>query len=135
MITQVWQNFPFAAMLILAGLSSLPEEPFEAARLDGATAWQTLRHVTIPLLRPILLVVILFRTIFALRTFEIIWLLTGGGPADATMVYSVSIYRESFRYYDLGAASALSWVLLIFSAVTGVAFVLLSRRASQEAYA
>ncbi len=134
MITQVWQNFPFAAMLILAGLSSLPEEPFEAARLDGATGWQTLRYVTIPLLRPILLVVVLFRTVFALRTFEIIWLLTAGGPADTTMVYSVSIYRESFRYYNLGAASALSWILLIISAVAGAAFVLLSRRASQEAY-
>jgi len=135
MITQVWQNFPFAAMLILAGLSSLPEEPFEAARLDGATGWQTLRYVTVPLLRPILLVVVLFRTIFALRTFEIIWLLTGGGPANATMVYSVSIYRESFRYYDLGAASALSWILLIISVAAGAAFVLLSRRAGQETYA
>jgi multiple sugar transport system permease protein len=113
-IAEVWQWTPFVFLGVLAGLSALPNEPIEAAKIDGANGWQVFRYVTLPLLAPILSVVFIFRFIDVFKAFDIIYVLTEGGPGNATSILPWRIYQEAFRYYNTGYASALSWILLIF---------------------
>jgi multiple sugar transport system permease protein len=110
---EVWQHTSFVLLILLAGLQSLPNEPYEAAIIDGASSWQLLTHITLPLLRPVILVALVFRTMFTLRVFDTIWVLTGGGPADATRTLSVGIYLTGFRQFEVGLGAALSWILLL----------------------
>lgn len=112
-LVDVWQWTPFMFLLLLAGLQALPVEPFEAAVVDGASAWQTFRHVTLPLLRPVIAVALLLRSMDLLRVFDSIFVLTQGGPGFATETASLFIYRTAFRFYDFGYAAVLSFVLLI----------------------
>jgi multiple sugar transport system permease protein len=112
-LVDLWQWTPFVALILVAGLSALPPSPFEAARVDGATRWQTLRHITIPLLRPVLLVALLLRTMDALKMFDVVFALTGGGPAEATELLSMHVYRTGFYSSGMvGLASAMAVVLL-----------------------
>jgi multiple sugar transport system permease protein len=114
-VVGVWMGAPFVALFFLAGLQSLPRAPFEAARVDGAGAWQVFRHLTIPLLRPIIVVVALFEVIDALKSFGAIYLLTEGGPGDATLVLPLHMYRVGFGYTNLlakGSAIAIGLILL-----------------------
>lgn len=111
-VIDVWQWTPFVALIILAGLESLPIEPFEAASVDGASSWQVFKHITFPMLSPIMLIALIFRTMDTLKIFDIIYLLTFGGPGDATNVYSLQIYRIAFRTWEMGYAAANSFVLL-----------------------
>jgi multiple sugar transport system permease protein len=113
-IAEVWQWTPFIFLGVLAGLSALPNEPLEAAKVDGATSWQTFRYVTLPLLAPVLSVVFVFRFIDVFKAFDIIYVLTEGGPGNATSILPWRIYQEAFRYFNTGYASALSWILLVF---------------------
>lgn len=122
-LVDVWQWTPFLFLLLLAALQSLPQEPYEAARVDGASAWQTFRLVTWPLLKPAALVAVLLRTMDLLRVFDQIFILTQGGPGFATETASLFIYRTAFRFYDLGYASVLSFVLLAFTLVLSKFFV------------
>ncbi len=112
-LVDVWQWTPFMFLLLLAGLQSLPEEPFEAATVDGANSWQTFRHVTLPMLRPVIAVALLLRSMDLLRVFDSIFILTQGGPGFATETASLFIYRTAFRFYDFGYAAVLSFVVLI----------------------
>jgi multiple sugar transport system permease protein len=107
-----WQWTPFVALILLAGLLSLPRQPYEAAQMDGASAWQTFRLVTLPLLKPYLIVVVLIRAIDAFRIFDIIWMMTRGGPGTVTETVSVYAYRLNFRFWHLGYGAAV--VMLIF---------------------
>jgi len=116
-LVTIWQNSAFVMVLILAGLRSLSEEPFEAALIDGASPWQSFRYVTLPLLKPTIMVALLIRTIFEFRAFDVIWILTQGGPAGATEALSLLNFRMGFRYFATGPAAALSWIML---AITGV---------------
>jgi multiple sugar transport system permease protein len=109
----VWQNAPYVALLLLAGLRSLPREPFESALLDGASSWQRFRYVTLPLLRPYILIASLLRTIFEFRAFDYVYVMTSGGPADSTMVLSMFTYLVSFVQSDLSLGAAASWVMLL----------------------
>src|SRR6185295_15368833 len=118
-----WQNTPYVTILLLAGLRTLPTEPFEAARIDGASALQILRHLTIPLMRPYILVALLIRTIFEFRTFDNIYVMTGGGPADATMLLSVFTYVVTFTSFDLGMGAAASWIMLLVAMVICGVFI------------
>ncbi|CAN7210612.1 sugar ABC transporter permease [Phyllobacterium sp. LjRoot231] len=108
----VWQNAPFVALLILAGLQSLPKEIIEAATIDGATKIALFRHITLPLLSPYLLVATLLRIIFEFRAFDNVYVMTAGGPANATLVLSIYVYHTSFFSFDLTLASAASWIML-----------------------
>ena len=109
----VWQNAPFVALLILAGLQSVPKEIMEAARIDGATKTALFRHITLPLLSPYLLVAMLLRIIFEFRAFDNVYVMTAGGPANATLVLSIYVYHTSFFSFDLTLASAASWIMLL----------------------
>lgn len=104
--TDVWLWTPWFTLLLLAGLQSLPKEPFEAAAIDGATKWRVFRHLTLPMLRPVMVVCIVIRAIDAFRVFDVVWTLTGGGPARSTEVFSVYAYVEAFQGMDFAKGSA-----------------------------
>ncbi len=111
-LVDVWNTTSFVALLLLAGLQSLPEEPFEAARIDGASAWQRFQYLTLPLLRPTILVALLWRIIDTFRIFDVIYLLTAGGPARLTETVSIYVYRYGFQVFDLGFAAAASYTMI-----------------------
>jgi multiple sugar transport system permease protein len=127
-VVNVWQNAPYVAILLLAGLRSLPHEPVEAARIDGASRLQMFWHITLPLLRPYLLVALLLRMIFEFRSFDNVYVMTSGGPANATMVLSMYTYLASFVRFDLSLGAAASWMMLLISLLMCAAFILLVRR-------
>jgi multiple sugar transport system permease protein len=112
-LVDVWNTTSFVALLLLAGLQALPEEPFEAARIDGASAWQSFTNITLPLLRQTILVVLLWRMIDTFRIFDVIYLLTAGGPARATETVSIYVYRYGFQSFNLGYASAASYIMIL----------------------
>jgi multiple sugar transport system permease protein len=127
-VVSVWQNTPYVALILLAGLRSLPSEPLEAAAIDGANTRQGFWHITLPLLRPYLLVALLLRVIFEFRAFDNIYALTGGGPADATMVLSMFTYLTSFVRFDFSLGAAASWIMLLMSMVICLLFIVTIRR-------
>jgi multiple sugar transport system permease protein len=118
LLTDVWLWTPWFALILLAGLQSLPPEPFEAAQIDAAGPWRTFRHITLPMLRPVMVVCIVIRSIDAFRTFDIVWTISGGGPARATEVFSIYAYVESFQFLNLGRGSAAA----VIGAIIIVAF-------------
>lgn len=132
-----WQWTPFVTLVMLAGLLSLPREPFEAAVMDGARPWQVFRDVTLPLLRPIIALVLLLRAIDAFKEFDKIFILTGGGPGTATELLSIYVYRLSFKNWDLGYGAAAAFmvylVVLILCAVCYKAVFWSERRTRRAA--
>ena len=130
-MVDIWQWTPFMFLILLAGLQAIPEEPYEAALIDGSTPWQTFRHVTLPLLKPAILIALLLRTMDLLRVFDQIFILTEGGPGSATETISLYIYRTAFRFGDFGYAAAMSFVLLILTNIISLAYIRLLQR--QEA--
>jgi multiple sugar transport system permease protein len=113
MLIDVWQWTSFMFLIIYAGIAALPQEPYEAAAVDGASAWQTFWTVTLPLLRPVLLIALIFRIMDSFKAFDHINLLTGGGPGDRTTTISVHIYKTAFENDKLGLACALSILFLV----------------------
>jgi multiple sugar transport system permease protein len=132
MVVNLWQNAPYVAVLLLAGLRSLPSEPVEAASIDGASRLQVFWHITLPLLRPYILVALLLRTIFEFRAFDNIYVMTSGGPANATMTLSMFTYLASFVRFDLSLGAAASWMMLVMCLLLCVFFIVVIRR--REAY-
>lgn len=123
----VWQQVPYMVLVILAGLTTLPAEPFEAAAIDGSSRLQTFFLITLPIMMPTFMVVILLRSITALKTYDLIYVLTRGGPGITTEVISYHIYQQAFRYTEIGKASAMSYLLLLFIVPLAFLFVRLSR--------
>jgi multiple sugar transport system permease protein len=119
----VWQWTPFVFLVLLAGLQAIPQEPYEAALIDGSNWWQTFWHVTLPLLKPSILIVLLLRTMDLLRVFDQIFILTEGGPGFATETISLYIYRTAFRFFDFGYAAAMSFVLLALTNVISAIYI------------
>lgn len=112
-LPDIWLTTCFVSMVLYAGLQNIPGELKEAASIDGAGAWQVFARITVPLLRPVIAVVLILRGIDAARTFDIIWVMTGGGPQFSTNVLSLQIYREMVRYGNLGSASATATMFLL----------------------
>ena len=122
-LVDVWQWTPFVFLVLLAGLQAIPQEPYEAALIDGSSRWQTFWHVTLPLLKPSILIVLLLRTMDLLRVFDQIFILTEGGPGLATETISLYIYRTAFRFFDFGYAAAMSFVLLALTNVISAIYI------------
>jgi ABC-type sugar transport system permease subunit len=114
-LADVWKTTPFVALLLLAGLQNIDSTLYEAARVDGASAWQQLRHVTLPLLRPALLVALIFRTLDAFRVFDLIYVLTGGGPGTATEPLALYAFEALLQDLRFGFGSSLSMILFAVS--------------------
>jgi len=114
-LVDIWQWTPFMFLILLAGFEGLPRAPYEAALCDGLSRYQVLRFITFPLLKPMILIAILFRTIDSLRTFDIIFVMTGGGPGDLTTTLNISAYLRAFRMLKFGEGAAV--VIVIFAIV------------------
>jgi multiple sugar transport system permease protein len=129
-VPYIWRTLPFAILLIHAALEGIAPELYEAAEIDGATAWQRFRHVTLPLLRPIIVVILVLRTSFAFTVFEEVLAITQGGPGDATWVAAWYSYRRSFAPpFDIGIGSASAYVLALVIGLLALGYVkLLYRR-------
>ncbi|XIA63443.1 carbohydrate ABC transporter permease [Bradyrhizobium sp. TZ2] len=122
-VIHTWQWTPFAFMVLLASLASLPEDIYEAARLDRATAWQRFLRITLPLLRPAIVMVVIMRTMVALTAFAAIFTVTGGGPGTATEILNLYAYRKSFTELSIGYGSALAVALLVVTIlISGILF-------------
>lgn len=132
-IVDIWHWTSFVFLLLLAGIESLPIEPMEAARVDGASDGQLLRHIVLPLLRPTILVTLLFRTIFAFKVFDEVFLLTSGGPGNATEVISLYINRVFFAQSRMGYGAFLSIVTILLIAVFVIGYSRLSRKRRSSA--
>lgn len=111
-MVDIWHQVSFMIVLLLAGLSALPREPYEAARVDGASSLQSFIHITLPLMRPVIVVTLLIRMIFAVKTYDLIYIMTRGGPGVSTDFVSYFIYRTAFVSLNIGEASAMSLILL-----------------------
>ena len=120
-VMAAWRNLGFAMVLFLAGLQTIPVQLYEAASIDGAGRWAAFRSVTLPLLRPTLLFAVVITTIGYLQVFEEPFVMTDGGPLDATLSISMFMYEEGFEFFHQGYAAAIAWVLFLLVAI--VAFV------------
>jgi len=128
-VTDIWQWTPFMFILFLAGLQSLPKDPVEAAQVDGATTWQVIRQVKLPLLAPVIWVAVILRIIDAFRSLEVMFIMTFGGPGRETEVLSLNIYKTAFMSQRLGLASVNAIFLLIFILLLSMAFLMIARPA------
>jgi multiple sugar transport system permease protein len=127
-IVWVWRFIGFNAVLLEAGLASLPVEPFDSAKIDGASSFQTLKHITIPLLKPVFVVVLILRSMVVFRMFQLVYAMTEGGPGDTTEVLGLYIYKAAFIYTDMGFAAASSWILLAIIALLSIIYINALRR-------
>jgi multiple sugar transport system permease protein len=119
----VWKTAPFVVILLLAGLKVIPTELYQAARIDGAGAWPIFRRITLPLLMPVVLVVLIFRTLDAFRVFDAVYVLTGGGPANTTETLSIYAYKVLFQTLQFGYGSTLSMVVFLCVGVISVLYI------------
>lgn len=111
----VWKEGPLAAIFFLAGLQLIPNELYEAAKIDGGGGWKLFRHITLPLLKPIILIVVVYETITAILVFDIIYVMTGGGPGDSTSMISWFAYAEIFKNLNLGHGVALAVIIALIT--------------------
>lgn len=125
-MVEVWHWTPLVMLLVLGGLASLPVDPYEAAKIDGATPWQAFRHVTLPLLAPFIVVALIIRTIDALKAFDTIYVITQGGPGQASETINIFLYLQAFAFYNMGYASAV--VVVFFTIIMALAALLLWTR-------
>lgn len=126
-LVDIWEWTPMIVLIALAGLAGLPTDPFEAARIDGATPWQTTIHITLPLLIPTIAVATLLRSIDALKTFDIIYTMTAGGPGFSSETLNVYTYQQAFQYFGFGYASSLLIVFFAIVLSVSLAFIYLRR--------
>jgi multiple sugar transport system permease protein len=122
-LMDVWEWTPLITIIVLAGLASVPEEVLEAAKVDGANYWQRLRHMTIPFISGVIIVALLIRSMDAIRFFDIIFITTGGGPADSTKIIPIRLYETAFRFFELGYAAAIGLGMLAFSILVANLFL------------
>jgi len=126
MLADIWKTSSFAGLILLAGLQGIPGELYEAAAIDGATTWQKFRHVTLPLLRPALLLALLFRTIDALKVFDLVFVMTQGGPADTTNILQFYGYKKIFAEGMIGYGSAIAVAVFAISLLLSILYLRVS---------
>ncbi len=128
LFVDIWINTSFVILNVLAGLQSVPTDIIEASKIDGANASQRTFGIVIPVIKPVLLVALIFRTTFALRNFPLVYVLTGGGPANYTQMYALELYKEAFGKYHIGYASAMSWLLILVTFLLSIAYTRITMR-------
>ncbi|WP_353816191.1 carbohydrate ABC transporter permease [Agromyces sp. SYSU T00266] len=118
-VARTWASFPWMMVMLLAALQSFPGDVYEAARMDGANSWQRFRYVTVPGLMPVATIVVLLEFIWNFQQFDLLYVLTQGGPAGATTTFSLAVYETAFKGFDLGMAGALGvlWMLILLPVV------------------
>jgi multiple sugar transport system permease protein len=130
-IVNAWRGFPFFGLLILAGLVGIPRSLYEAAEVDGASGWRRFRYITLPMLRVVLLILVLYSMIFTFNEFAVIHVLTRGGPADATQVFSTLAFQRGILSGNIGEAAAITLFLLPIFLVVSIGMLRLSGREKQ----
>ena len=123
---ETWQWTPLVMLIVLGGLASVPREPFESAEIDGANAWQQFRYLTLPMIAPFIMVATIIRSIDAVKSFDIIYAMTQGGPGTASETINIYLYNTAFAYYDIGYSSAM--VIVFFALIILLSMVLLMVR-------
>lgn len=132
MMTDVWQWTPFLMLIVLAGLQSIPIDLYEAAEVDGASAWQSFWRITVPLLLPVVVIGLLIRAMDSFKLFDIIYLVTGGGPGDITETISFYTYLQGFKFFSLGYTAAMAFIQLIVIIFIAQAFLRFQKRQQGE---
>jgi multiple sugar transport system permease protein len=122
-LVETWQWTPLVMLIVLGGLASLPSEPYESAEIDGANTWQKFRFITLPLITPFMMVAVIIRSIDALKSFDIIFAMTQGGPGTASETINIYLYNVAFSYYDIGYGSAIA--VIFFVVIIAMSLVLL----------
>jgi multiple sugar transport system permease protein len=131
-IVNIWIGIPFNTTILYGGLQDIPDELYEAGELDGATGWKSFRHITWPLLRPVVTVVLVLGVVYTLKVLDIILGLTRGGPANATQTIATQSYHLSFVEFQFGQGAALGNILIVVSLLFAVIYLRVSRRAVTE---
>ena len=131
-IADAWQWTPFAALVLMSGLESLPKEPIEAAAIDGAGWWRTFFSIKLPLLNPIIGIVVLIRFMDAFKEFDKIFIITSGGPGTSSEVISLYVYRQAFQYFNTSYSSAAGIIMLFAVSILSTFYVRLSKKINQE---
>ena len=127
-IATVWSGAPLAMLLMVAGLLAISDSLYEAARIDGATAWQRTRHITIPMLRPVILTAAMLSFIYTFKTFDTIYIMTRGGPASATKVLPIYAYEQAFQYFRFGEGAVATTLLLVVPLAIAVVYYFLIQK-------
>jgi len=135
LIVDIWKSIPFIALLLLAGLQKIPAMLYRAARLDGANVWQQFRFVTLPSLRTTLAIAIILQTLWSFKLFDLIYVLTRGGPADGTLLLNYLAYRETFNFLHIGNGAAVANVVFFASLVLAILYIRLLRPGGRKAAA
>ena len=128
-VVNTWKMYPFVAVMVLAGLQGIPASLYEAARVDGATFWDEVRHITLPQLRPVLGSVLLLLMIWGFNAITLIYTMTRGGPANRSLIVPIQIFRQAFEFFDFNLAAATSVLLFLFLTVLIAGYLRLFGRA------
>ena len=112
-LADVWGWMPFLTLVLIGGLAAVPQDSIEAAQVDGASSWRVFRDVTLPQLLPVIMIVAILKSVFSLKTFDQVYMLTNGGPGTATQTLAHYAYFNGFKYYDMGYAAAVAWLMVI----------------------
>jgi multiple sugar transport system permease protein len=128
-LVETWQWTPLVMLIVLGGLASMPREPFEGAEIDGANAWQKFRYITLPMIMPFMMIAVIIRSIDALKSFDIIYAMTQGGPGTASETINLYLYNVAFSYYDIGYGSAIAVVFFVIIVLMSLVLLHLRQRA------
>ena len=130
-VADVWKLTPLVAILLLAGLQSIDREVVEVARVDGAGPWQVFRHILLPLLTPVILILLVLRTMEAFKVFDLIWIMTHGGPANSTQTIAIYAYQTAYQGFDFGRGAALGYLIALVIMVLAAIYLRLLGRTGQ----
>ncbi len=126
-VTNIWIGFPFNFILLYAGMRSIPEDVYEAAKIDGASFWERVAYITLPLLKPVSVAVLMLGTIYTVKVFDVVWIMTGGGPANGTHLLSTYAYQVGFSVLNFGQAAAIATLLVVLVLLLNLVQLLLQR--------
>jgi multiple sugar transport system permease protein len=129
-LVETWQWTPLIMLIVLGGLAAVPREPYESAEIDGANAWQMFRYLTLPMIAPFLMIAVIIRSIDAVKSFDIIYAMTQGGPGTASETINIYLYNTAFSYYDIGYGSAMAVVFFVIIVALSLVLMMFRQRAN-----